>query len=208
MGWIAGGRSNCVGGGPLPRPRPRPPRSFLTERGEFGRATDSLERGAGAPSGLALLAHLPQNCWGRLGVPLGSRLDDGDRAPSEAGSLSRPLPSFLGERGEFDPLRTVRRARHLPARFAGEGAGRGGGPPSRTTSSEPPHTHSPSIPSPGRGRGCEPERAGERPRRRSSIPALLPHSRTPALPHLRTYALTHFAIPLPRPPARTPGSFA
>jgi hypothetical protein len=71
-GWGAEGsgldgrRANCAGRG---APPPAPPRSFLTERGRI-RSRFGWDRSAsaGAPTGLALLAHLPQNCWGRLGA--------------------------------------------------------------------------------------------------------------------------------------------
>jgi hypothetical protein len=53
---------------------------------------------AGAPTGLALLAHLPQNCWGRWGLPR----DPGatDEHPTRARGGPSPDPSPLVPRGE------------------------------------------------------------------------------------------------------------
>jgi hypothetical protein len=133
--------------GPL-SPGPSPPRS-----GRKGRIRSRSERcraPASAPTGSPGLATSPKTAGGGWGLPLGLRLGDIHRTAPAGGA---PPRSFLAERGELD--RAPKGVDASPA--------------------EAPHDPGVTfIPSPVCGRGCEPERAGEGPRGRSSIPPQRP----------------------------------
>jgi hypothetical protein len=110
VGVAEGGGGSTTGIELVPTEGPSP----LVPRGR-GEKSIPLRRGpiapAGAPSGLALLAHLPQNCWGRLVLPMGWRLDDRYRAGADGG----PLPARSSRRGENSiPLRRATRWRLIP----------------------------------------------------------------------------------------------
>ena len=109
-------KSNCARQGPSPAP----PRSFLTERGEFDRAADGSRCVRERPLRLAQARHLPQNCWGRL-------VDRRDwRTANEielrpTGPLPRPLPVRSSRRGENSMalrrvFRRIRRDTSTPPR--------------------------------------------------------------------------------------------
>jgi hypothetical protein len=180
FGWLRergprpAGAGRCLPQRGFPRRIPRSSR----KGGIRSRCDRKRVRAAGAPSGLAPLAHLPQNCWGRLGGD-GSKLDEMDRATSEAAPLS---PS---RRGEFDPAPdSLSSASPSPAQFAGR-AGVGGARGRSSTQFEAPHSGgNPNLPQQFWGR-CEPERAEGAPRtqfdlrRRTSLTTAPPHRAPP-----------------------------
>ena len=122
--WIRAA-SNGIALRPRGVPPPTPPRSFLTERGEFDSASDGPARGR-APSGLAPLAHLPQKTLGEVGVALDhGSANSIELRQAESPTPRPPPPSFLGERGRIRSCATGSLPFSLPHAVCGGGPGRG-----------------------------------------------------------------------------------
>jgi hypothetical protein len=83
------------------------------EEGGTSIAPRMVRREEHAPSGLALLAHLPQNCWGRLGVP---------REPGSATGIWLTSATALTRGLRAAPSPASGRGDKLQSRFAGCGA--------------------------------------------------------------------------------------
>jgi hypothetical protein len=95
-------------------PPPAPPRSFLTERGEFDRVADDPDCVRGRPLRSLRLAP-PPKLLGEVGVPKGWSVGDKGRAGLGGVPLPRPLPVRSSRRGENSiPLRQAVSRPHSP----------------------------------------------------------------------------------------------
>jgi hypothetical protein len=141
--------------------------------GRGGKLADGWERferlparRRGAPSGLALLAHLPQNCWGRLG---GGCPRSGSEDWARDGGCPPPQPSPANCAGRVTrPTGFPERDRILPSP---EERGERGPPVGAVRPSSPSRDPSATPTSPSSfGGGGEPKRAGGGARRSRPTP--------------------------------------